>query len=119
MSATALRTFEAYKDCTERRDADGVLTLFTDDAVLLEYDRDHPPKNPGRFEGRASIETMLRDVYGRDMTHRIRDEVIGDDRFACVEECQYPDGNRVFAQILCKLRDGKIEREELSQAWDE
>jgi hypothetical protein len=52
------------------------------------------------------------------MTHKVRDEVIGEDRFACLEECEYPDGNRVVAQILCQLREGQVAREVLTQTWD-
>jgi ketosteroid isomerase-like protein len=118
VSATAERTFEAYRDATERRDADAVLQLFTEDAVLVEYDKEHPPSSPDELRGKARIEEMLRDVYGRDMTHRVEGQVIGEDRFSFIERCEYPDGNRVVASGLCELRDGQIQRETMLQAWD-
>ena len=62
---------------------------------------------------------MIRDVCGREMTHEIRDEVIGTDRFAFTELCEYPDGNLVFSAMVCDLNDGRIERQVGLQAWDE
>lgn len=118
VSATAQRTFEAYRDATERRDADAVLQLFTDDAVLVEYDKEHPPSRPEERQGKGKIEEMLRDIYGRDMTHKVEGQVIGEDRFSFIERCEYPDGNRVIASGLCELREGQIQRETMLQAWD-
>jgi hypothetical protein len=73
-----------------------------------------PPSNPRNPDGKANIESFLRDSFGREMTHKVRDEAIGEDRFACVQECEYPNGNRVPAQILCQQRDGRVAPE----AWD-
>jgi len=61
----------------------------------------------------------VRDICGREMTHTIGDEVVGDNRFSFTETCEYPDGNRVFASMVCDLRDGKVSREVQLQAWDE
>lgn len=108
----------AYRDATERRDADAVLQLFTDDAVLVEYDKEHPPSSPEELQGKARIEELLRDVDGRDMTHKVEGQVIGEDRFSFIERCENPDGNRVVASGLCELRDGQIQRETVLQAWD-
>jgi ketosteroid isomerase-like protein len=118
VSATAQRTFEAYRDATELRDADAVLRLFADDAVLVEYDTEHPPSRPEERRGKGKIEEMLRDIYGRDMTHKVEGQVIGEDRFSFIERCEYPDGNRVIASGVCELREGQIQRETMLQAWD-
>jgi hypothetical protein len=55
VSSTAQRTFEVYRDATERRDADVVLQLFADGAVLVEYDKEHPPsrRRSSRARGRS------------------------------------------------------------------
>jgi hypothetical protein len=118
VSSTAQRTFEVYRDATERRDADVVLQLFADGAVLVEYDKEHPPSRPEELPGKGKIEEMLRDIYGRDMNHKVEDQVIGEDRFSFIERCEYPDGNRVVASGLCELREGQIQRETMLQAWD-
>ena len=118
MSATALRTFESLRDASEHRDPDALMVLFSDDAVLVAYDKDNPPSKPQEFRGKGNVEEYLRDVYAREMTHQVSDEVIGEDRFAFIERCEYPDGTRVVAETMCELRDGEIAREVLTQAWD-
>jgi hypothetical protein len=32
--------------------------------------------------------------------------------------CAYPDGTRVFCSTIAELRDGRIVRERVVQAWD-
>lgn len=32
----------------------------------------------GELRGNANIEGLLRDIYGRDMTHEVQAEVVGD-----------------------------------------
>ncbi len=87
--------------------------------MIVGYNKNSPPTSPERIEGRASIEPVLRDVFGREMSHRIVDEVIGDDRFSYNEVCEYPEGNRVFASVTCDVRDGKIVRQVQQETWDE
>jgi ketosteroid isomerase-like protein len=118
VSATALSTFDSLRDASERRDADALVALYADDAVLVAYDKDHPPSRPQEFRGRASVEAFLRDICAREMTHEVGDQVIGEDRIAFIERCEYPDGTRVVAETFCELRDGQIAREVLTQAWD-
>jgi len=115
----AQSTFESLKQAIESRNADGMLDLYADDAVMIEYDKRSPPSSPMKLEGKQNIEPMVRDVCDREMTHMIGDEVIGDDRFAYTERCEYPDGNLVFSAMVCDLRDGKIARQVGLQAWDE
>ena len=115
----ALGTFEMLRDATESRDAEAMLALYADDAVMIEYDMRNPPSAPMKLEGKEDIGRMIRDVCGCDMTHKIRDEVIGTDRFAFTELCEYPDGNLVFSAMVCDLYEGRIERQVGLQAWDE
>jgi hypothetical protein len=53
------------------------------------------------------------------MTHRVENEVIGEDRAAFNIACQYPDGGLVYCAGMLEVRDGKIVREVGIQAWDE
>lgn len=118
MPTTAASTYESLRDATERRDAGMLASLFADDAIVLAYDKDHPPSRPMRHESRSAIEAMLRDVCSREMTHQVGDPVIGEDRFAFIERCEYPDGTKVVAETMCEMRDGMIVRQVLTQAWD-
>ena len=69
--------------------------------------------------GKGEIAKHLRDVCGRAMTHRIENEVIGDDRVAFNEACEYEDGTRVLAATTIDVRDGKVVRQVNVEAWDE
>ena len=46
-------------------------------------------------------------------------EVIGEDRVAFNEACEYPDGTRVLAATTLELQDGKIVQQVNVEAWDE
>lgn len=74
---------------------------------------------PHELRGKAEIAEHLKDVFGREMTHSFENEVVGEDRIAFAERCEYPDGTRVLALETCELRDGKIFRRVGVQAWDE
>ena len=119
MATSAQATFEALREAIESRDADRMLELYTDDAVIIGYSKNSPPASPTKVEGKANIEPMLRDVFGREMTHELADEVIGEGRLSYNEHCEYPEGNRVFTSVVCDLRDGKIVRQVQQETWDE
>jgi hypothetical protein len=53
------------------------------------------------------------------MTHRIEGEVVGDERVAFNEACEYPDGTRVLGATTLEVRDGKIVRQVNVEAWEE
>lgn len=103
----------------ENRDLDSMLELFADDAELRIVDKAHPPSHPLELHGKSEIGQYLGDVLGRDMKHRVSEEIVGDGHFAYTEECEYPDGTRVLANATVEIRDGKIAREIEVQAWDE
>lgn len=71
------------------------------------------------MSGKAEISVHPRDVFGREMTHRVEGAVVGKDRLAFIEACEYPDGTKVLAAGTCELRDGKILRPVNIQARDE
>ena len=110
--------FETLRRAREQRDADLLLSLYADDTEVRVVDRNTPPGSPRVLRGEEAAE-YWRDVCGRDMTHRVENEVIGAERVAFNEACEYPDGTKVLAAETLDVRDGKIVREVIVQAWDE
>ncbi len=103
----------------EGSDIDRMLSLYDDDAEFTVIDHRHPPSKPLSLRGKGAIGDYLRDVYSRELKHKVLDEVVGDDRLALTDECEYPDGTHVFTSSLMDLKDDKIVREVEVQAWDE
>ena len=103
----------------ETSDADAIVALYADDAVMEIIDRNRPPSAPMRLLGRAAIEAFWRDVCARDMTHAVGEAVSDGTRAAFVERCAYPDGCHVVSAMTLELRDGRIQRHLTVQAWDE
>jgi ketosteroid isomerase-like protein len=111
--------FQALRHAIEERDAEALVSLYAEDAELLRFNRYDTPSSPRVLSGKEEIAEYLRDVFGRDMTHRVQDEVIGEERIAFQEACEYPDGTRVLAAMSLDVRDGKITRHVNVEAWDE
>jgi ketosteroid isomerase-like protein len=111
--------FEALRRAEEQHDFDAMLDLYADDAEIHIVNRNTPPSSPHVLRGKEAISEYLRDVFGRDMTHRVESEVVGEDRVAFNVACEYPDGTRVLAAENLDLRDGKIVRQVEVVAWDE
>lgn len=111
--------FEALRRAIEGRDADTLLGFYADDAEVLTINRNSTPSSPAMVRGKEQIGEYLRDVCGREMTHRVENEVVGEDRIAFQEACEYPDGVRVLGAETLELRDGKIVRQVNVEAWDE
>jgi hypothetical protein len=96
-----------------------LLQLYADDAELRIVDHNTQPSHPKVLHGRDEIGAMLEDIYGREMSHKLEQCVIQEDRAAFSESCEYPDGVRVLAESMVSLRDGKIVDQTMIQAWDE
>jgi len=58
-------------------------------------------------------------VCGRNIKHRIEREVLGEDRVAFQEACEYPDGTKVLAATTLEVEGGRISRQVTVEAWDE
>jgi SnoaL-like domain len=110
---------EALRRAAEGKDPEAMLGLYADDAEYVRVDRNSTPSSPMTLRGKEEVGEYLRDVFSRDMTHRIENEVVGEDRAAFNWACEYPDGTRVLAAETVELRDGKIVRQVSVQAWDE
>jgi ketosteroid isomerase-like protein len=111
--------FEALRRAIEDRDADALIGFYADDAEVQTVNSRTTPSSPEVRRGKEQIAGYLRDVYGREMTHRLENEVVGENRVAFHEACEYPDGTRVLGAETLELRDGKIVRHVNVEAWDE
>jgi hypothetical protein len=110
---------EAFRRAAEGKDPEAMLSLYADDAEYVRVDRNSTPSSPMTLRGKEEVGEYLRDVFSREMTHRIENEVAGEDRAAFNWACEYPDGTKVLAGETVELRDGKIVRQVSVQAWDE
>ncbi len=119
MSEVTANLFKSLHRAVEAHDVELLLSLYHEDAQLRIVDRNHPPSEPLDIRGREAIAAHLRDVFTRDMVHRIEDEVLGEDRLAFTEFCEYPDGIRVITSAMLLLREDKIARALELQEWDE
>jgi ketosteroid isomerase-like protein len=111
--------FEALRRGVEQLDAELLIGLYAGDAELRIVNRYTTPSSPRELHGNEEIAEYLRDVCGRAMTHRIENEVVGENRVAFNEACEYPDGTKVFCAATLEVRDGKISRQVNVEAWDE
>jgi hypothetical protein len=111
--------FEALRRAEEEHDLDAMLNLYADDAQIVIVNRNTPPSSPFELHGKEEIAEYLRDVFSRELTHRIENEVVGESRVAFNVACEYPDGKRVLAAETVDVRDGKIVRQVEVVAWDE
>src|SRR5215212_1234547 len=103
--------FEALRRAIEQSDFDSLMTFYDENAELYSVNRNTPPSSPEVLRGKEAIAKRLEDVCGREMTHRVEGEVVGPDRIAFTEACEYPDGIKVLAAQTLEIRDGKIVRQ--------
>jgi ketosteroid isomerase-like protein len=111
--------FETLRRAEEQHDLDAMLGLYADDAEIRIVNHNTPPSSPYMLRGKEAIAEYLSDVFGRDLKHRVENEVVGEDRLAFNVACEYPDGKRVLAAETVEVRDGKIVRQIEVVAWDE
>lgn len=111
--------FEAMRRAIEQLDADQLVSLYADDAEMRIVNRYTTPSSPKVLKGKEEITEHLHDICGRAMTHRVENEVVGEDRVAFNEACEYPDGTRVLCAATLEVRDGQITRQVNVEAWDE
>ncbi|WP_011581248.1 MULTISPECIES: nuclear transport factor 2 family protein [Chelativorans] len=112
-------TGSSLKQAIENRDGRTLSSFYTDDALMRIIDRNNPPSRPLEVRGREAITDFWDDVCGRAMTHEVDTSISEGDRIAFTENCTYPDGVKVFCMATLELKDGKIARQTVVQAWDE
>jgi hypothetical protein len=111
--------FEELRRAIEQSDAESLISFYADDAELTTVNRNATPSSPEVLRGKEEIAEYLRDICARDMIHRVENEVLGRDRIAFNEACEYSDGPRVLAAATLDVRDGQIVRQVNVEAWDE
>ena len=111
--------FEAMRHAIEESDYDALVAFYADDAEFRTVNKNSTPSSPMVLHGREEISEMLRDVCGRAMAHHVEDEIVGENRVAFNEACEYPDGLKVLTASTLELRDGMIVRQTNIEAWDE
>jgi ketosteroid isomerase-like protein len=111
--------FDALRRAAEHHDAEALAHLYAEDVEVRIVNRETPPSSPLELRGKEAIAEYLRDVCDREMKHNIEREVVGEDRIAFNEACEYPDGTRVLAATTLEVKDGKISRQVTVEAWDE
>ena len=119
MGANAKVNGTAIKQAIESRNGKALAGFYRDDAVLNVIDRNNPPSRPRAIRGRAAIAVFWDDICSRAITHSVETTIAEGDRLAFTQACAYPDGAKVFAAATIDLKDGKIARQTVVQAWDE
>ena len=109
----------AIKKAIEGRDGKTLSGFYSDDALLRVIDRNNPPSKPREVRGRAAISTFWDDICSRAMTHKVETTITQGDGLAFTQACAYPDGTKVFCAAVLELKDGRIARQSVVQAWDE
>ncbi|HEV8191234.1 MAG TPA: nuclear transport factor 2 family protein [Ktedonobacterales bacterium] len=117
--STATVDLTTLSNAIEAGDEAAIVAFYADDAELTIVDRNRPPSKPTLLTGKSAIGEYYHDVCSRAMTHKVEQPIVGSDGIAFTEACRYPDGVRVLSANLLALRDGKIARHTLVQAWDE
>jgi ketosteroid isomerase-like protein len=112
-------TGAALKQAIESRDGRMLSSFYADDATLRIVDRNNPPSKPREVKGRTAISTFWDDICSRAMTHHVDMSIADSNRLAFSQACAYPDGMKVLCLAMCELKDGKIKRQTVVQAWDE
>jgi len=116
--ATTKDVYDAFKRAAEAKDTRALLDLYADDAELVDINKRQPPGSPMRLRGRDELRKMYEGVP-KDLEHHVGDEVLSDNRMAFSYSCAYPSGQQVFGVHICEVREGKITREVVAEAWDE
>lgn len=111
--------FEVLRRAIEGRDAETLISFYAEDAEFLTVNRNSTPSSPYVMRGKEEIGEYLREVGSREMTHKVENAVVGEDRIAFLEACEYPEGTRVLGAETLEVRDGKIVRQVNVEAWDE
>lgn len=109
----------AIKKAIEGRDGKLLSSFYNDDALVRVIDRNNPPSKPREIRGRAAISTFWDDICSRAMTHKVDTTITEGDNLAFMQACAYPDGTKVYCAAMVELKNGRIARQTVVQAWDE
>jgi hypothetical protein len=110
---------EAIRAGYRDRDVAKVMSAYAEHAECTIVNRNNPPSRPLLLRGHAALRGMIADICSREMTHGIRDSVVGEGALAYRIECTYPDGCNVVGLYMATVKDGLIVREFSIDCWDE
>jgi hypothetical protein len=103
--------FEALRQAIERCEPDLILGFYAEEANLSIVNADAPHALPFELRGKTEIAKHLRVVFNQEISHRLEEEVVGEQQVTFREACEYPDGGRVVVETTLEVRDGKIVRQ--------
>jgi hypothetical protein len=96
----------------ERCDPDLLIGFYAEGARLSIVNAASPHASPFELRGKVEIAKHLRVAFGPETSHRVeREAVVGDNRVAFQEACEYPDGNRVWVETTLNIKGAKILRQ--------
>jgi hypothetical protein len=96
----------------ERCDPDLLIDFYAEDARLSIVNADAPHTSPFELSGKGEITKHLQATFGQEASHHVeREAVVGDDRVAFRETCEYPDGGRVWVETTLEVKGAKILRQ--------
>jgi ketosteroid isomerase-like protein len=113
--------FEVLRRGIEDLDAELLTNLYAEDAEWRFVSRDAPPSSPYLLKGKQEIVDNYRKVFeAQDITQRVQNEVIREDRLALTVAAEYSDGRRELCANTVELdEDGKISRHTIILVRDE
>ena len=103
--------FGALRHAIERCDPDLILGFYSEEANLSIVNSQAQRSSSFELCGKAEIAKHLRAAFGRETSHRVEEEVVGEDRVMFREACEYPDGGLVLVETTMESHDGKIVRQ--------
>src|SRR5918994_3107469 len=104
--------FGALRRAIEGCEPDLILNFYAEEANLIIVNADAPHALPFELRGKTEIARHLRVVFNQEISHRVEEEVVGEQQVTFREACEYPDGGRVVVETTLEVRDGKIVRQE-------
>jgi ketosteroid isomerase-like protein len=119
MSTITTFDLDRFARAAEERDASTQLSMYGPDAIVTIADKITQPGSPRVLRGHEDIAAWLEDMYGRDMTHRVRHKVRDRSGAAYTQACRYPDATNVLCATVIELDDGVIAAQTVVQVWDE
>ena len=103
--------FGALRRAIEGCEPDLILNFYAEEANLIIVNADAPHALPFELRGKTEIARHLRVVFNQETSHRVEEEVVGEDRVMFREACKYPDGSELAVETTLEVRDGKIVRQ--------
>ena len=79
--------FEALRLGIERCDPELILGFYADDAELSIVNADAPQYPPFELRGKSEIAKHLRAVFGKETSHRVEREAVGQAQVMFREAC--------------------------------